>query len=159
MQVNSSSSAKARIPSSALIAFLGVTFFITWGLIGAFVLAPEWAVANFGEISGSHPFFFLATWAPTIAAFLVVFLFAGVSGIGAFLSRLLLWRVSPGWVAFILIGIPLVYMAGSLIKGGPLMAPLPPEGVGSMISVLFMMLFLGPIVSATVPPYAARLDC
>jgi hypothetical protein len=145
MQVNSSSSAKARIPSSALIAFLGVTFFITWGLIGAFVLAPEWAVANFGEISGSHPFFFLATWAPTIAAFLVVFLFAGVSGIGAFLSRLLLWRVSPGWVAFILIGIPLVYMAGSLIKGGPLMAPLPPEGVGSMISVLFMMLFLGPI--------------
>lgn len=102
-------------------------------------------MATFGAISGQHPFFFLATSAPAIAALIVVFLYAGVSGIGAFLSRLLLWRVSPGWVVFILIGIPLIYMAGSLMKGGPLMAPLSPEGVGPVVAVLFMMLMPGPI--------------
>ena len=85
--------------SSALVPFLAITFLITWGLIGIYILAPETAAATFGEISGSHPFFFLATWSPAIAAFpVVVYPFRGVSGIRAFLSRLLLWRCSAGWV-------------------------------------------------------------
>jgi membrane protease YdiL (CAAX protease family) len=134
-----------RIPSAALFAYLGVTFLITWGVIGFYIFFPDSASARFGEISGSHPLFFLATWAPAISAFVIVFLYAGFSGIVAFLSRLLLWRGSAGWAAFILIGLPLVFFAGSLIKGGPILAPLPPEGVGSVISVMFMMLFLGPV--------------
>lgn len=133
------------IPSSALFAYFAITFLITWGLIGFYVFFPDFAAARFGEISGSHPFFFLATGAPAISAFVVVFLYAGMSGIEAFLLRLTLWRCSAGWAAFILIGIPLVYMAGSLIKRGPLVAPLPLEGVAKLISVLFMMLFLGPV--------------
>ncbi|MGO4915940.1 alpha/beta fold hydrolase [Pseudogemmobacter sp. W21_MBD1_M6] len=46
------------------------------------------AAATFGEISGSHPVFCLATWSPAIAAFLVVFLHSGRSGIRDFLYRL-----------------------------------------------------------------------
>jgi uncharacterized protein len=103
------------------------------------------AAATFGEISGSHPFFFLATWSPAIAAFVVVFMHSGTTGIRAFLSRLLLWRCSAGWAAFILLFLPLVFVAGSLIKGGPVLAPLPPEGVGPVVAVLFMMLMLGPV--------------
>lgn len=135
----------AKVPSSAILAYLGLTFLITWALIGFYVLLPDIASATFGEISGSHPFFFLATWSPAIAAFLLVFLYSGLAGIRLFLSRLFLWRAPPGWVAFILVVVPLVYLAGSLIKGGPVLAPLPPEGIGAMISVLFMMLFLGPV--------------
>lgn len=134
-----------KIPSVALPAFLGLTFAITWGLIGVYILFPETAAAWFGEISGSHPAFFLATWAPAIAAFVIVLRFAGMSGLRAFLSRLLLWRQSIGWVAFILVALPLVFVAGSLIKGGPVLAPLPPEGAGAMLSILVMMLFLGPV--------------
>jgi membrane protease YdiL (CAAX protease family) len=48
-------------------------------------------------------------------------------------------------VGFILIVIPLVYMAGSLIKGGPLLAPLPREGIGPVVALMFMMLLLGPV--------------
>jgi uncharacterized protein len=133
------------IPTSALVPFLGVTFLVTWGLIGFYVVAPEQAAAAFGEISGSHPVFFLATWAPAMAAFLVVFIHRGVAGLRAFLSRLLLWRCSAGWAAFVLVFLPLVFVAGSLIKGGPVLAPLPPEGAGAVVAILFMMLLLGPI--------------
>jgi len=38
-----------------------------------------------------------------------------------------------------------VFVAGSLIKGGPVLAPLPPEGAGPVMAILFMMLMLGPI--------------
>ena len=89
------------IPASALMLFLAATFLVTWGLIGIYVLAPATAAAKFGEISGSHPFFFLATWSPAIAAFGVVLFYSGMPGLRAFLSRLSLWRCSWGWVAFI----------------------------------------------------------
>ncbi|WP_439155012.1 CPBP family intramembrane glutamic endopeptidase [Yoonia sp.] len=145
MQARPPSRHPITIPSGALASFLGITFVITWGLIGLYVMAPERAAATFGEISGSHPFFFLATWSPAIAAFVVVFLYSGPSGLRAFFSRLLMWRGSTGWAAFILLFVPLVFVAGSLIKGGPVLAPLPPEGIGPVVAVLFMMLFLGPI--------------
>ncbi|MBS9405272.1 CPBP family intramembrane metalloprotease [Halomonas sp. TRM85114] len=145
MAGGSRSTRPARIPSLALVAFVGITFMITWGLIGVYILFPDIAATTFGEISGSHPFFFLATWSPAIAAFIVVVLHSGTAGLRVFLSRLFLWRCSAGWVAFILIGLPLVFVAGSLIKDGPVLAPLLPEGVGTVMAVLFMMLFLGPI--------------
>lgn len=134
-----------QVPSRAIIGFYALTFAITWGLVGGYILAPDWAAATFGEISGSHPFFFLATWAPAISAFAVVLFFGGLVGLKAFLSRLFMWRGSPPWVVFILIGIPLVFMMGSLMKGGPFFAPLPPEGVGAVGALTLMMLFLGPI--------------
>jgi membrane protease YdiL (CAAX protease family) len=133
------------VPFAALPLFVAITFAITWGIAGFYILLPDLAVSWFGEINGSHPLFFLATWAPAIAAFILVIAYGGLAGLGAFLSRVPRWRISPEWVAFILVGIPLVYTAGSLIKHGPVLAPLPPEGPGPMVAVLFMMLFLGPI--------------
>lgn len=137
--------APRAIPTAALLPFLAVAFSITWASIGLYVLFPETAAASFGEISGSHPVFFLATWSPAIAAFLLVYLYSGMAGIRAFLSRILLWRIPTGWAVFVLIGVPLIFVAGSAIKGGPMLTPLPPEGIGPMVAVLFMMLFLGPV--------------
>jgi len=134
-----------QLPVSAIVTFVGLTFLITWGLIGSYIFFPDAAATAFGEISGSHPLFFLATWSPAIAAFVVVFLYSGMLGIRLFLSRLFLWRCPAGWVVFILIVMPVVFIAGSLIKGGPVLALLPPEGAGAMVAVLFMMLFLGPV--------------
>jgi membrane protease YdiL (CAAX protease family) len=128
-----------------LLFFIAITFAITWGIVGLYILFPDRAVAWFGEISGSHPAFFLATWAPAIAGFGLVLRYGGVAGLRAFLSRLLLIKCSIGWMAFVLIGLPAVFMAGSLLKGGPLMAPLPPGGIGPMITIMFIMLFLGPV--------------
>lgn len=133
------------LPTTALPLFAVITFAITWGTVGFYIGFPDKAVAWFGEISGSHPFFFLATWGPAIAAFLLVPVYTGWAGLKGFVSRLLLWRCSPIWVAFVLIGPPVVFMAGSLIRNGPLITPLPPEGSGPMVATMFMMLFLGPI--------------
>ncbi len=145
MQIKTRSNSSPVFPASALLVFLGISFFITWSLIGAYILAPEMAAITFGEISGSHPVFFLATWSPAIAAFVVVFAYSGKAGLRAFLYRLLLWRCSLGWAAFIAVVVPLVFVMGSLIKGGSVLAPLPPEGFGLVVAVLFMMLLLGPV--------------
>jgi len=133
------------VPSSALAVFVLVTFAITWGITGSYIFAPETAASVFGEISGSHPLYFLATWAPAVAGIGVVLIHTGRAGLAAFLSRLLLWRAAPVWWAFILLGIPLVYLAGSLVQGGPLLAPLPPDGAGSLFVFMGIMLFLGPM--------------
>ncbi|MHA6325978.1 CPBP family intramembrane glutamic endopeptidase [Roseivivax sp. CAU 1753] len=130
---------------TALFFFLGLTFLITWGVIGSYIVWPDAMTAAFGALSGSHPLFFLATWAPAVAALTVVWFFGGLAGLRRFLSRLFLWRCPAPWWIFILVVIPLVFMAGSLIKGGPLLAPLPSEGVGAVVGLMAMMLFLGPI--------------
>ena len=132
-----------RVPSSALLPFVVLTFAITWGAIGFYIVWPEVAVASLGEISGSHPVFFLATWAPAIAAFLVVLLHTGTRGARAFLSRLLLWRGKAGWWGVVLVGLPIVFVIGSLMKGGPVLAPI--EGIGTALVGMLVMLFLGPV--------------
>lgn len=145
MNPSSPENERDGVPSRALVYFLATTFLITWGVIGLYVLAPKQMSARFGEISGSHPLFFLATWAPAISAFLVVFAYGGAAGARKFISRALLWRCSAGWVVFVLVVLPLVFVGGSMVKGGPLLTPLPPEGAGSLVAVLFMMLLLGPV--------------
>jgi len=133
------------MPSRTIPIFLALTFLITWSIIGLYVLAPGLATDLFGEISGSHPLFFLATWGPAISALVLVVTNAGATGLRRFLSRLFLWRATAGWVVFVLVILPIVFVVGSVIKGGPVLAPLPPEGVGPVFTVMVMMLFLGPI--------------
>ena len=131
------------VPSRALFPFVALTFAITWGTIGFYIFWPEVATASLGEISGRHPAFILATWAPALAAFVVVLRHTGTRGAGAFLSRLLLWRCSVAWGIFLVLGLPLVFVAGSLIKGGPALTP--GLSVASILSGMLLMLFLGPV--------------
>mgnify|MGYP005854481825 CR=1 FL=1 len=145
MKLLSGPTSDAAIPSVAVVAFLVLTFLITWGLMGTYVFFPDAAASRFGEISGLHPFFIVATWSPAIAAVVIVLRCSGAPGMRVFLARLLLWRCSAGWVIFIFLGLPLVFVAGSIIKGGPVLAALPPEGPRPVLTLLFIMLFLGPI--------------
>ena len=136
---------KHMVPSRSLPIFVLLTFAITWGIVGSYIIAPSWASATLGEIGGGHPLYFVATWGPAISAVGLVVTYTGLGGLRAFLSRLFLWRCNVRWWLFILLGIPLIYMAGSLAKGGPLIAPLPPEGAGPVLALMGVMLFLGPI--------------
>jgi membrane protease YdiL (CAAX protease family) len=133
------------MPSRFIFHYLLLTFLITWSIIGFYVFDPAGATARFGEISGSHPLFFIATWAPAVSASILVLSHGGIAGLGRFAARLFLWRASKAWAAFVFVGLPLVFIAGSLIRGGPLLAPLPRDGVGAAVAVLFMMLMLGPV--------------
>lgn len=133
------------VSSRALPVFFIVTFAISWSIIGSYIFFPRAMAARFGEISGGHPLFFLATWAPAISGLSLVLFHSGLRGLRAFLGRLLIWRCAAIWWAFIFVGIPLVYMAGSVLQGGPWLAPLPPEGARPVVALFFMMLVLGPV--------------
>ncbi len=134
-----------QIPTKALVVFVLLTFAISWGLAGFYLFLPDIANSTFGELSGLHPIYFLMTWGPGIAGILVVLIFAGISGLKSFMSRLFLWRVDMVWWLLVLVGIPLIYMIGSLINGGGLIADLPDEGLGVAFAIMFLMLFLGPM--------------
>ena len=135
---------KRRMPTFALLPFVVLTFAITWGLTGLYILAPAWAVARFGALSGTHPIFVAATWGPAFAAFVLVLGYSGIGGLRGFLARLLLWRVPWAWAAFLLLGIPLIFIAGALAKGEPALQ-MPDGGMPALFGAAVIMLFLGPI--------------
>lgn len=138
--------ARAReVPSAALLPFALTTFAITWGIIGFYVLRHDTAVAWFGEISGRHPAFVLATWAPALAAFAVVLAHGGLAGMRAFLSRLALWRCSGYWALFLLIGVPLTFAAGAWVKGSLTGSQFALDGIREALGAMLFMLFLGPV--------------
>ncbi len=133
------------VPVRLLPIFFVMTYMITWISTGVYIFLPDQAIALFGEISATHPVYFLATWSPAISAFVLIVASNGISGAGKFVSRLFLWRCQIRWVVFIALGIPVVFMIGSLIKGGPLLATALEEDVSTLLAILFIMLFLGPM--------------
>lgn len=133
------------LPTYALLTFVIITFAITWGIAGGYILFPEQAAASFGELGGLHPLFFIATWGPGIAGVVLVLAFGGLGGFRVFISRLFMWRGGAKWWLFTVVGIPVVFMVGSLLKGGALLADLPEEGIGAALLITLVLLFLGPV--------------
>lgn len=137
--------AHGDLPFAALVPFLLLTFVLAWGLLAVFLLFQEHLARVFGPISARHPLFILAVYAPAIAAFTVVAAHAGLAGLRRFLSRLLLYRTTPGWYAFVLLGIPLAYAGGALLKGSKLMDLLALPEAGALLATMAFMLVLGPV--------------
>jgi hypothetical protein len=133
------------ISFKTLIPFLLITFGIAWGILSFFILLPEQATHLFGQITGQHPLFFLAVYAPAIGAITVIISVSGFKGTKQFLSRILLWRCSLSWYAFIIIGIPLIFIGGSYLKGNLLTDPFPFASTTSMLIALGLAAIKGPI--------------
>ncbi len=95
--IGSTGPGKYKIPVSSLIPFLLITFGLAWGILALFIFLPEQMTAVFGKLTGQHPLFYLAVYAPAIAAFVIVLYKTGFQGLTGFLSRLLIWRSSPSW--------------------------------------------------------------
>jgi uncharacterized protein len=84
----------------AVAIFLALTFGITWPIGAAVLFAPDWFGAVFGAFNTRAPMFYLAVWAPNIAALAVTLLISGWSGITDLFARLIRWRVRPWvWIA------------------------------------------------------------
>ena len=95
-----------RVPFRSLAPFLLISFGLAWGIIGLYVFHPERMETIFGAITGNHPLLFLAVYAPAIGAFILVARYGGRTGIRNYFGRVLLWRCSWAWYAFLIIGIP-----------------------------------------------------
>jgi membrane protease YdiL (CAAX protease family) len=139
----------AREPESfsprALLAFLLITFALAWGILALFIFFPEQMTARVGQLSGRHPLFFLAVYSPAIAAWIIVAHHAGPGGFRRYLCRAMLWRCSPGWWAFLLIGIPVIFIAGSWYKGNLFTEPLPFSSWQALLTGLFFAAIKGPV--------------
>jgi hypothetical protein len=141
MQSTSSTADPRDVPFGSLLPFLLIAFGLAWGLVILLILFPEPIEGLFGPLSASNPLFILAVYAPAIAALVLVLARTGIAGLGRFLSRLLLWRVSPVWYAVLIIGIPAVYFAGAAWGGTLSAEALVWPGVGAIV----FMLVLGPV--------------
>ena len=135
----------ADVPFNALVPFLLVTFGLAWGILALFIFLNDPMTALFGALTGQHPLFFLAVYAPAIAAFMVVLYYAGADGLRRYLARLLLWRCSPAWYAFLIIGIPLLFFGGSAMKGNLFAEPFPFSSFQALGAAMLFMAIKGPV--------------
>ena len=130
---------------ATLVPFLIIAFGLAWGIIALYILLPEQMAGLFGEISGQHPLFYLATYAPAIAALAIIVYKTRWAGTRRFLGRLLLWRASAAWYAFLLLGIPLLFYAGALWKGLSPAELVPVSSVGGYLVALLLFAIKGPV--------------
>jgi len=140
-----SNTEKQRISLFSLVPFLLITFGLAWGIIALFIFLPEQMTGLFGTLSGNHPLFFLAVYAPAIAAFIIITYTNGFNGLRAFSTRMSLWRCSKGWYAFIFVVIPLVFYVGSAWKGNLLSEPFPFTSLKALVIALLLAVIKGPV--------------
>lgn len=142
---DSPSAESAEVPFNALVPFLLVAFGLAWGILALFIFLNDQMTALFGALTGQHPLFFLAVYAPAIAAFMLVLYYAGVDGLRRYLARLLLWRCSPAWYAFLIMGIPLLFFGGSAMKGNLFAEPFPFSSFQALGAAMLFMAIKGPV--------------
>ncbi len=140
-----SSTDSVQVPFSALVPFLLVAFGLAWGILALFILLPDKMTMLFGELTGEHPLFFLAVYAPAIGAFIIVIYCGGASGFRRYLARLMLWRCSWAWYAFLIFGIPLLFFSGAALKGNLFIEPFPFPSLQELGVALLLMVIKGPV--------------
>jgi uncharacterized protein len=145
MRDDSPSINQQRMGFASLTPFLLITFGLGWGILALFIFLPQQMTRMFGEMTGQHPLFFLAVWAPAIAAFTVVMRRAGFSGMKRYLGRLLLWRASLPWYAFLILGIPFLFFCGSALKGNLFAEPFLSMSTPALLSALAFTAIKGPV--------------
>ena len=126
-----------------LFPFLLIAFGIAWGIISLYIFLPEEMDALFGPLSGTHPLFFLAVYAPAISAFFLISKVSGLSGLKKYLRRALIWRTTLNWYLFLLIGVPLIFMAGAAIRGDLLFEQF--ESFSVLATVIILAAIKGPV--------------
>jgi membrane protease YdiL (CAAX protease family) len=72
--------------------------------------------AWFGPISPANPLFYLAVYAPSIAAVTVTGYTGGVAGLKDLFGRLLLWRAGLRWYAIVLLGVPALLLISAALS-------------------------------------------
>ena len=101
-----------------LTLFFSLVFAITWGIAGLLLLLPDAMASLFGPMSGSHPLFFVAVYAPTISALVVTAALEGAGGVRVLLGRLVRWRFGVRWYLFVLVGVPALGLVAAWLGGG-----------------------------------------
>lgn len=145
MTTGSPGAGRDPVAFGALLPFLLITFGLAWGILALFIFLPDPMTALFGALTGRHPLFFLAVYAPAIAAVVVIVRSAGTGGLQRFLGRLLHWRCTPAWYGFLVLGIPLVFLGGAALKGNLFTEPFPLPSLPALLAALALTAIKGPV--------------
>jgi membrane protease YdiL (CAAX protease family) len=124
--------------------FFALTFALTWSIGTILVLFADQVERIFGPLSMTNPVFILAVYAPGFVGTFLVWRHYGVRGLGQYLRRLTLWRMSAPWWLLLAIGVPALFFLGAAIKGS-LTDPFPFSPWYGVFAALAIALFLGPI--------------
>lgn len=133
-----------QVTSRTFVLFCVITFGLTWGIAALLILFTAPLEAIFGKVSYTNPLFILAVYSPGIAGVFLVWRAYGVAGMRAFFRRLTMWRMSAGWWAVLLLGIPACFYAGAALKGN-LSDPFPFSPWYAILPALLKALLIGPI--------------
>lgn len=145
MITGSSGADRPEFPLISIVPFLLIAFGLAWGIIALFIFLPDRMTALLGELTGRHPLFFLAVYAPAISAFIVITCYGGTGGLRRYLARLLLWRCPRVWYAFLILGIPLLFFGGSALKGNLFAEMFPFSSFQSFVVALVLAAIKGPV--------------
>jgi membrane protease YdiL (CAAX protease family) len=127
-----------------LRTFIIATFGLSWGVGILLTVFPDQAGALFGPMGYTNPAFILIVYTPGIVGVVLVVWHYGLRGLGRFLARLTLWRMSAKWWLLLLVGLPAVSYAGAAILG-TLGDPFPFVPWYTILPALLTALFIGPI--------------
>lgn len=145
MTRNAETEGTGQVCWTAFLPFILITYGLAWGIIGLYIVLPNQMASVFGRISGNHPLFYLAVYAPAIAAFTMVLVKAGRDGLRRYLTRFFRWRCSPFWALFLIAGIPLVFYGGSAWKGNLFTDPFPFPSLTALLAALGLAVIKGPV--------------
>ena len=139
-----SSRPRTDMGTKTLLAFLGLTFGLSWVPMALFMLFTEQFTAIFGEMSATNPVFLLAVYAPGLSGVFLVWRHYGLKGLVSFFRRLTLWRAPVQWWLFLLLGIPAIIYTAAAIKG-TISHPFPFSPWYLVLLALAQSLLLGPM--------------
>lgn len=88
---------RERHSALEIALYLAIVFGVTWGVAAVVLGAKPWFEARFGPLTGKSPAFYLAVWAPDLAAVTLSLAFGGWRELRALFSRLGRWRAGPLW--------------------------------------------------------------
>lgn len=127
-----------------LLAFLGLTFGLSWVPMSLFIVFADQLTPVVGEMGVTNPVFLLAVYAPGLSGLFLVWRHYGLKGLGSFLRRLTFWRAPVPWWLFLLLGIPALIYAAAALKG-TLDTPFPFTPWTMVFPALLQSMLLGPL--------------
>jgi uncharacterized protein len=98
-----------------IYVFVALTFGLTWAIGAAAMLAPDWFNMHFGPFNNRSPSFYLAVWAPDIAAVVITLATGGWSALRDLFGRLLRWRVGLWVWVFALVFHPVLMLVVEVV--------------------------------------------
>jgi CAAX protease family protein len=127
----------ARYP---LTSFFVMAYAFTWIVWAPWVLGQDGVgllPIKIGQAASGYLNAAAILAGPTLAAFIMTATTEGRSGVRRLLGRLVLWRVGIRWYLFVLLGVPLIMLIGTMVYSGEL------PKLGALGGISYLLSYLG----------------